>query len=373
MLQATVCVLRLLTILQARRSWSAPTWPRGSRSRTSDAPAGRRSPAQSRVSGASRRRGTAGGYSLEPGALLLPLMLDDDEAVAVAVALHIAAASTVAGDGGRLAAGDGEARARPARAPADADRSRSAFGAHPPGGGRTDRGLWAVSAPAAACSGNRRRRSRVPLRRRRREQAVPASHRIVHMEPRWYLVAWDTAREDRRTFRRSTSLRIALPHRRDGAPRPRAPRPRPAHFARYITRAVSSAPYSPPVRVVLHAPTAADATVDRAERVARSRRRRLVPPASRWEPTRSRRMPCGSPGPTLTSRSTFLLSWVEPGLVLEPWLARARDSGRPAGDAAACLHQPSKEAPRMATDRDDRCYDTPSTTSTGTSVLSTSR
>src|SRR5918998_4161125 len=42
-------------------------------------------------------RGVAGGYQLQAGAALPPLLLDDEEAVAIAVGLRVAAAGAVAG------------------------------------------------------------------------------------------------------------------------------------------------------------------------------------------------------------------------------------------------------------------------------------
>jgi predicted DNA-binding transcriptional regulator YafY len=41
--------------------------------------------------------GAAGGYWLGVGAALLPLLLDDEEAVAVAISLHMATTGSVAG------------------------------------------------------------------------------------------------------------------------------------------------------------------------------------------------------------------------------------------------------------------------------------
>ena len=42
-------------------------------------------------------RGVAGGYQLQAGAAVPPLLLDDDEAVAIAIGLRTAAAGAVAG------------------------------------------------------------------------------------------------------------------------------------------------------------------------------------------------------------------------------------------------------------------------------------
>ena len=247
MLQATVRVLRLLTILQARRSWSGADLAsrlevtHRTLRRDVDCLRSLGYPVQS-------TSGTAGGYSLEPGALLLPLMLDDDEAVAVAVALHIAAASTVAGmeDASQRAMAKLE-RVLPERLRRRSKSLRSALIRLAEAGPTVE--LGAVSTLAAACSGNRGVEFGYRDHGGAESKRSVEPHRIVHMDRRWYLVAWDTARQDWRTFRVD---RIAPPIAATAHFTPRAAPD--DDLARYITRAVSSAPYEHAVRVVLHAP-----------------------------------------------------------------------------------------------------------------------
>lgn len=73
---------------------------------------------------------------------------------------------------------------------------------------------------------------------------------LAHTGYRWYLVAWDPARDDWRTFRID---RIA------GAPQVGAhfaPRPPPegGDLRAYVSRSVNMAPHPEPARVILHAP-----------------------------------------------------------------------------------------------------------------------
>src|SRR6476620_10157270 len=96
MLETSARLLRLLSLLQARRDWtSAELSARlGVTTRTIrndvDRLRGLGYPVDARP-------GVAGGYRLGTGAALPPLLLDDDEAVAVALGLRVAAGGAVAG------------------------------------------------------------------------------------------------------------------------------------------------------------------------------------------------------------------------------------------------------------------------------------
>src|SRR5262245_29117896 len=96
MLQTSARLLRLLTILQARRFWSGAEL--SERLEVTDRTL-RRDVDRLRSLGypVHSTSGTAGGYSLGAGASLPPLMLDDDEGVAVALALQTAAGGTLSG------------------------------------------------------------------------------------------------------------------------------------------------------------------------------------------------------------------------------------------------------------------------------------
>src|SRR5262249_53024296 len=96
MLETSARLLRLLSLLQARRDWtSAELAARlGVTTRTIRNDVGRLGGLGYRVEG---RPGVAGGYRLGTGGALPPLVLDDEEAIAVAVGLRTAASGSVAG------------------------------------------------------------------------------------------------------------------------------------------------------------------------------------------------------------------------------------------------------------------------------------
>src|SRR5215468_7806524 len=89
-------LLRLLSLLQARRDWTGTELAArlGVTTRTI-----RNDVERLRGLGypVDARPGVAGGYRLGTGGALPPLLLDDDEAVAVAVGLRAAASSSIAG------------------------------------------------------------------------------------------------------------------------------------------------------------------------------------------------------------------------------------------------------------------------------------
>src|SRR5581483_12117001 len=96
MLETSARLLRLLSLLQARRDWtSAELADRlGVTTRTI-----RNDVIRLRDLGypVDARPGVAGGYRLGATGAMPPLLLDDDEAVAVAVGLRTAASSSIAG------------------------------------------------------------------------------------------------------------------------------------------------------------------------------------------------------------------------------------------------------------------------------------
>jgi predicted DNA-binding transcriptional regulator YafY len=96
MLETSVRLLRLLTLLQVRRDWSgadlAARLDVTTRTVRNDIERLRHLGYQVHST-----TGTADGYRLGAGTALPPLLLDDDEAIAVAVGLRAAAAGTVTG------------------------------------------------------------------------------------------------------------------------------------------------------------------------------------------------------------------------------------------------------------------------------------
>ncbi len=198
--------------------------------------------------------GAAGGYRLGTGAVLPPLLLDDEEAVAVALSLHTATNGSAAGlEETALRALTKLQQMLPSRL-----RHRvSAFRATTvaltgPGSmaGAVDPEL--LTAIAAACRDHRRLRLSYPGRNGVATRDVEP-HRLVHTPRRWYLLAWDTSRGDWRTFR------VDGIHGPLGLPGPRfTPRKLPSDdVAAYVSESISSAPYRYQARILLHAPAAA--------------------------------------------------------------------------------------------------------------------
>ncbi|NAZ87571.1 helix-turn-helix transcriptional regulator [Kineococcus indalonis] len=147
-------------------------------------------------------RGGAGGYRMLPGASLPPLVLDDDEAVALVVGLQAAASSAVAG----TAEASVRALAKVgAVLPARLRRRAEALGE------ATVPARWAepvavvdaavLTALAQACRG----RQGVEFEHTGADGEVVARradpHRLVRMDPYWYLLAHDLDRHDWRVFR----------------------------------------------------------------------------------------------------------------------------------------------------------------------------
>ncbi len=190
--------------------------------------------------------GVAGGYAFRAGQALPPLLLDDDEALAVAIALQVAAAGTVSGvEEGSLRALVKLEQVMPARLRRRTDALRSAILPLQHMGPTVDAGVLATL--AAAC------RDQLRVGFAYRDGKGQGSVRtvepqgLVHTGSRWYLVAWDPARDDWRSFRID---------RVEGAPvvgAHFAPRAAPAGDLRaYVMGSVAMAPYTEQARVVLH-------------------------------------------------------------------------------------------------------------------------
>jgi predicted DNA-binding transcriptional regulator YafY len=96
MLETSARLLRLLSLLQARRDWTSTELATrlGVTTRTI-----RNDVERLRGLGypVDARPGVAGGYRLGAGGALPPLLLDDEEAVAVAIGLRTAANGSIAG------------------------------------------------------------------------------------------------------------------------------------------------------------------------------------------------------------------------------------------------------------------------------------
>src|SRR5690606_16531670 len=146
-------------------------------------------------------RGVAGGYQLQAGAALPPLLLDDEEAVAIAVGLRNAAGSAVAGIGeASVRALAKIVQVMPPRLRRRVDALQTYTVPAALGAGTTvDANTLTVI--AQACRDDERLRFGYRTRAGERASRLVEPHRLVSLGSRWYLVAWDTERHDWRTFR----------------------------------------------------------------------------------------------------------------------------------------------------------------------------
>lgn len=250
MLQTSARLLRLLSLFQAQRYWSGADL-----SRRLD------------VTGRTLRRdvdrlrslgypvlstsGIAGGYQLGAGSTLPPLLLDDDEAVAVALGLRTAAIGSVTGiEEPSLRALSKLEQVLPPRL-----RHRvAAFHSFvvPLSNQRRQRetvDAESLSRLAGCCRDYEGIRFLYHDRAGAPSNRAVEPHRLVYTGYRWYLVAWDLARKDWRTFRVD---RIAGKLRTSTRFKPR--RPPEGDFAAFVSKSLASVPYPIRARVTLQAP-----------------------------------------------------------------------------------------------------------------------
>ena len=243
-------LLKLLSLLQTRRDWSG------------DELAGRLE-----VSGRTIRRdierlrelgypvdaltGPAGGYRLEAGTAMPPLLLDDDEAVAIAVGLRTAAGAAVTGiEETSIRALVKLEQVLPNHLRRRVNALQSVTDTLSTNGPTVDPGC--LTTVAGACRDSQRLRFLYRARDAAETRREVEPHRLVTLGRRWYLVAWDTRREDWRTFRvdrisepQSTGVRFS-------------PRELPmADAAAYVQQNLRGAIYRYRARVTLHAPARA--------------------------------------------------------------------------------------------------------------------
>lgn len=193
-------MLRLLSLLQTHRYWTGSQL--AERLEVSDRTL-RRDVDRLRELGypVNASPGVAGGYQLEAGGSLPPLLLDDDEAVAIAVGLRQAAGGAVAG----IEETSVRALAKITRMmPPRLRRRIDALGEYTTsavfsGGPTVDPN--ALTVIAQACSDDERLRFDYTGRDGQAATRLVEPNRLVTIGRRWYLVAWDVDRADWRTFR----------------------------------------------------------------------------------------------------------------------------------------------------------------------------
>ena len=199
----------------------------------------------------SASRGVAGGYQLAPGAVLPPLVLDDEEAVALAVGLQAAAQSAVAGIAeSSLRALAKVARVMPPklRRQVEAVRTMTEMPGWGQDGAAVDPG--ALVGVAQACRDSERLRFGYTAASGERTNRHVEPLRLVRLDRRWYLVAYDLDRHDWRSFRLD---RLDHPHGTGGRFRPRE---LPAEDAAAFVRAgIGGLPAPYEVKAIVRAPT----------------------------------------------------------------------------------------------------------------------
>lgn len=199
MADTTGRVLELLSLLQTRRTWSGRELM--DRLSVSERTL-RRDIDRLRSLGYPVRAttGPAGGYQLQPGADIPPLLLDEEEAIAIAVGLRTAAGGTITG----IEETSARALAKleqvlPPRVRRQVNTLQSSVASLIRPWITVDAEVLATL--ARAC----RDCERIRFEYRTREGAVSERnvepHRVVVLYHRWYLLAFDRERDDWRTFR----------------------------------------------------------------------------------------------------------------------------------------------------------------------------
>ncbi|OUC94531.1 helix-turn-helix transcriptional regulator [Streptosporangium minutum] len=246
-------LLRLLSLLQTHHDWSGAELADrlGVTTRTV-----RRDVERLRKLGypVNAVQGTAG-YRLGAGASLPPLLLDDDEAVAVAVGLRTSAGGSVTGiEETSLRALTKLEQVLPSRLRHRVNTLHTATVRV----GATGPAVSPDTLMAIADACRRHERLRFDYTSPRRGDTVRSvePHSLVSFGRHWYLVAWDTDRDDWRTFR-VDRLRPRTPTGPRFAPR----QPPGGDVATYLAHRLSSRTWPCQATVSLHG--SAEAMADR--------------------------------------------------------------------------------------------------------------
>ena len=199
MAETTSRVLSLLALLQTHRQWSGPELARRLEvtERTLRRDVDRLRELGYSVEGT---RGAAGGYRLEAGSQLPPLLLTDDEAVTMAIGLRLAAG---------LGLADGETTTLSALAkfeqvlPAALRQRVAALTGHlqpaTPRGAEVSTEL--LGQLALACRDTERIRFHYVAGGGLESDRAVEPHSLVASNGHWFFVAWDRQRDAWRTFR----------------------------------------------------------------------------------------------------------------------------------------------------------------------------
>ncbi|MFV0526106.1 MAG: helix-turn-helix transcriptional regulator [Acidimicrobiales bacterium] len=205
-------MLTLLSLLQTRRDWPGRLLSErlGVTTRTVRRDVDRLREMGYRISAT---KGPDGGYRLEAGSELPPLLFDDGQAVAIAIALHHAASSGVDIEEDAERALATVRQVMPSRLRHRIDRVRFSTGPNPV---RVDPAVLEAVSETVRTHLTFRFDYRQPDGRPRRTEP----HGLVARHGRWYLVAWDLDRDDWRIYRLDRMT------------------PRPPHGPRFTPRAI---------------------------------------------------------------------------------------------------------------------------------------
>jgi predicted DNA-binding transcriptional regulator YafY len=246
MLETSSRLLDLLALLQSRRDW--PGVELAERLEVSGRTV-RRDVERLRALGypVESVTGPAGRYRLRAGTAMPPLLLDEEEAIAIAVGLRTAARASVTGiEETSIRALVKLEQVLPAHLRRRVAALGSATVAAPAPGPTVDpQHLTTVATACRDSEGLRfgyRRRDGTEGRR----EVEP--HALVNLGRRWYLVGWDRAREDWRTFRMDRLSRPAATRVRFTARTLPGDDP-----AAYVERSIAGAWSRYEARVTVHA------------------------------------------------------------------------------------------------------------------------
>ncbi len=205
-------------------------------------------------------RGAIGGYRLEAGAAMPPLLLDDDEAIAVAVGLRTAAGGAVGGiEETSLRALSKLEQVMPSRLRRKVNALQTFTVLVPRDERESTVDPNVLTMLAAACRDHDRIGFTYHDRERVRSRREVEPYRLVNWGRRWYLVAWDVERADWRTFR-VDRLTVRLPLGQRFSPRPLPE----DDVAAFVARGIAESAWRYRARVVVHA--SAETMADRIGR-----------------------------------------------------------------------------------------------------------
>ena len=250
MLETSARLLRLLSLLQARRDWTGTELAArlGVTTRTI-----RNDVERLRGLGypVDARPGVAGGYRLGTGGALPPLLLDDEEAVAIAVGLRAAASSSIVGiEETSVRALVKLQQVLPARLRRKVSAFQSSALPMPSRGPRVDPDVLTMI--ASACRDHEQLRFDYQAHSGTASRRSVEPYRLVNDRRRWYLVAWDTDRDAWRTFR-VDRIEPRMPTGLRFTPRALPPD---QEITAQVARGIGEATWRYRARVIVHAPAA---------------------------------------------------------------------------------------------------------------------